>query len=144
MGAPSTCLLVLGSLTMCSSHGQSLHPTTHTTSHMMDTTTTNAKSQQITVLEERLNLLTDLYTGVDKSRQLPSVLRLPAGSSLATNVLAAPPAELLREGFEQLRELSNKLKLDAAQEALRAAKESEASDSSDLASYSRRRNLKRA
>lgn len=113
----------------------------------MDTTTTPAKSQDfqadLQVLQQRINTLTDLSARVEKLRHTPSVLRIPSGSSLATNVLATPPAVLLREGFEQLKELSDTVRSDSAQNALKAAKDSEANDNTELTLYNRRRNLKR-
>ncbi|KAJ3545462.1 hypothetical protein NM688_g5624 [Phlebia brevispora] len=110
---------------------------------MMDTTTTTVKSSEMHVLEERINLLTDLSARVEKLRHAPAVLRLPSKSSLATNVLATPPATLLREGFEQLKDLSERLKSESTQNALKAAKDSEANDSTNLALGNKRRNLKR-
>ena len=109
---------------------------------MMDTTVTTAKTSEIQVLEDRINVLTDLHARVEKLRHAPSVLRLPSGSS---NVLATPtlPAAQLREAFAQLKDFSDTLKKDQAQEALKAAKDSEAKDNSELTFRNRRRNLKR-
>ena len=109
----------------------------------MDTTTTSAKPTELQVLEDRIKVLSDLNASVEKLRHAPSVLRLPSGSSLATNVLATPPATQLREVFAQLKELSDSLGSEPTQQALRAARESEAKDSGELALYNRRRNAKR-
>ncbi|THG98789.1 hypothetical protein EW026_g3464 [Hermanssonia centrifuga] len=91
---------------------------------------------EIDILEERITLLTDLNGRVEKLRQTPSLLRVQSGSTLST--------PLLREGFEQLKELSEKVKSEPTQDALNTAKESEAKDRSDLGFNNRRRNLKRA
>ena len=109
----------------------------------METTTTNVKSAEIQTLEERINVLTELNTRVEKLRHAPSVLRLPPGSSLATNVLVASPATLLQESFGQLKELSDTVKSDSLQNALKAATESEAKDHTELVFHARRKNVKR-
>lgn len=89
------------------------------------------------LFEDRIQLLTDLYNRLDSLRQIPTTLLKPP----AANDLPSPVP--LRSEFETLKVIGETVRSEKVQEALRAARDSEKGDKSDLSSNFRRENRKR-
>ena len=113
----------------------------------MEASTEPATNNELQALEEKISLLTELSTRVDTLRQTPSYLRLgavaPSTSPIASNVAPGAQATLIRQGFDGIRQFSDKVQSEAVQDILKQARESESNDKSDLNFNHPRKNLKR-
>ena len=96
-------------------------------------------STELQTLEEHIALLSELSTRVETLRQTPAYLRPPIG----TQVVAATQAALIKQGFEHIKQFSEKVQAESVQEVLRKARESESKDKADLHFTHRRKHLKR-
>ena len=81
-------------------------------------------SPEISKLESQIQALTDLSTRLQQLRNVPAWLYKSPNSMM--------PMEPIREQFENLRQLGNNLTSEIVQEALKAARESEEKDKSEL------------
>ena len=112
----------------------------------METTDTQPAPEAqapLQALQSQIRLLTELNERVDGLRQSNTFLRAgitpPALS--AGGVLPTAQPSSLRQGFEQLKELAEKVQSESVQEALKAAKESESKDGSNLLFGQRNRRI---
>lgn len=109
--------------------------------------TTDPSPNDLQALEGKISLLTELTTRIESLRQTPAYLRPTAGAASAatipSGVSSSAQAALVRQGFEKIKEFSEKVHSDGVQDVLKAVRESEAKDKSDLTFIHRRRNLKR-
>lgn len=113
----------------------------------MEPVTAPLASSDLQALEGQIGLLTELSNRVETLRQTPSYLRLPAvgpsASPIANNVASSAQAALMRQGFDGIKEFTEKVQSDPVQEVLKKARESESTDKSDLNFSLRRKDLKR-
>lgn len=104
-------------------------------------------STELEALESRITLLTELTSRVESLRQNPAYLRPTAASASSASIAAVVPAlgqaALVRQGFEHIKEFADKVQSERVQDVLKAAKEREAKDQSDLRASRRRQHLKR-
>ena len=107
-------------------------------------------NSDLQALEGQISLLTELSNRVESLRQTPSYLRVgavavgPSTSPIVANPIApSAQAALLRQGFDGIKEFSEKVQSDPVQDVLKKAQESESKDKSDLNFSHRRKNLKR-
>lgn len=84
---------------------------------------TSSSSPEISRLESQIQALTDVSTRLQQLRNVPAWLYKSPNSMM--------PMDPIREQFENLRQLGNNLTSEVAQEALKAARESER-DKSEL------------
>ena len=84
----------------------------------------SSSSPEISKLESQIQALADLSTRLQQLRNVPAWLYKSPNSMM--------PMEPIREQFENLRQLGNNLTSETAQEALKAARESEEKDKSEL------------
>jgi len=95
-------------------------------------------SVEISTLEDRIQAVTDLYNRFQALRQIPSsLLKPPISNDLPS------PLSSLRSEFNDLKEIGDRVRSEKVQEALRAARDSEKADRSELSSNVRRENRKR-
>jgi len=93
---------------------------------------------EISALEDRIQAVTDLYNRFQVLRQVPtSLLKPPISNDLPS------PLSTLRSEFNDLKEIGERVRSEKVQEALRAARDSEKADKSELSSNVRRENRKR-
>ena len=83
-----------------------------------------SSSPEISKLESQIQALTDLSTRLQQLRNVPAWLYKSPNSMM--------PMEPIREQFENLRQLGHNLTSEVVQEALKAARESEERDKSEL------------
>lgn len=81
-------------------------------------------SPEVAKLESQIQALSDLSTRLQQLRNVPAWLYKSPNSMM--------PMEPIREQFENLRQLGNSLTSEIVQEALKAARESEEKDKSEL------------
>ena len=81
-------------------------------------------SPEIAKIESQIQALTDLSTRLQQLRNVPAWLYKSPNSMM--------PMEPIREQFENLKQLGNNLTSETVQEALKAARESEEKDKSEL------------
>ncbi|KAL4247359.1 Mediator complex subunit 27 family protein [Abortiporus biennis] len=107
--------------------------------------TTNEPS--FTEIEARIQLLTDLNKQVEKLRQIPASLLRTSTSNISNpisghyddqNKESNPDPLHIREEFQDIKNVAEKLRSENAQAALAAAKESEKKDSTELDVMSQR------
>lgn len=95
-------------------------------------------STEIPSIEDRIQTLTDLYNRLQGLRQIPTLLlKPPSGIELPA------PLSNIRPEFQNLKEIGDLVQSEKIQEALRAARESEKKDKSELTPVFRRENRKR-
>ncbi len=101
-------------------------------------TSIDTNSNEIPLIEDRIQTLTDLYNRLQALRQIPSLfLKPPAAIDLPA------PLPTLRPEFHNLKEIGDVVQSEKVQEALRAARDSEQKDKSELTPHFRRENRKR-
>ena len=104
-------------------------------------------STELESLESKITLLTELTSRVESLRQNPAYLRPTATAATSASIAAVVPelghAALIRQGFEHIKEFADKVQSEPVQDVLKAAKEREAKDQSDLRAPRRRQHLKR-
>ena len=83
-----------------------------------------SSSPEISRLESQIQALSDLSTRLQQLRNVPTWLYKSPNSMM--------PMEPIREQFENLRQLGSSLTSEIIQEALKAARESEEKDKSEL------------
>lgn len=93
------------------------------------------------VLENQISLLSELNSRVQSLRNATTFLRPPGipQAIVAGGVLPLSQPLSVKEGFEQLKELAEKVQSEQVQNALKIAKESASKDSHGLSLSSRRR-----
>lgn len=95
-------------------------------------------STEISLLEERIQVVTDLQNRLQALRQAPTLLLKP----YVSNDLPSPFSSL-RAQFDDLKDIGELVRSEKVQEALRAARDSEKADKNELSSNVRRENRKR-
>jgi hypothetical protein len=95
-------------------------------------------SAELSLLEDQIQTITDLYNRFQTLRQVPtSLLKPPTSNNLPS------PLSSLRPEFDDLKNIGERVRSEKIQEALRAARDSEKADRSELTSNVRRENRKR-
>lgn len=111
---------------------------TSSTTPVPEKSPTQVAETEVSALEARIKLLTELRKGVNDLRQIPGHLLRP--QSALSSVLPIPQSEQtrLREEFEKIKAVSEKLRSTETQDALASAKDSEAKDKTGISLNKRR------
>jgi hypothetical protein len=95
-------------------------------------------SAELSLLEDHIQTVTDLYNRFQALRQVPTLLlKPPIPNDLPTPLLS------FRSEFDELKDIGERVLSEKVQKALRAAQDSENADKNELSSSVRRENRKR-
>ena len=98
-------------------------------------------ASELATLRGHIQTLKELNSRLQAIRHVPAQLLRPPGSDPQKQQLE--PKTLLEHGFRELASVSDVVRSDKLQDALKAARKSEQADPSNLGSNLRRENLKR-
>ncbi|KAI0661249.1 hypothetical protein C8Q70DRAFT_1043873 [Cubamyces menziesii] len=103
------------------------------------TTASASPLSDIQTLRNHIQTLSDLNNRLQALRHIPALLLRPP----TTGVHALPQASLLRHEFQEIKDITEAIRSDKVQDALKAARKSEAAEPKLLGFDIRRDNLKR-
>ncbi|KAI0633625.1 hypothetical protein C8Q77DRAFT_1058078 [Trametes polyzona] len=101
--------------------------------------TTTSPLSDLQTLRNHIDALTKLNSRLQTLRHIPALLLRPP----ATGLHALPQTSLLRHEFQELKEITEAVRSEPVQEALKAARKSEAAEPKLVGFDVRRKNLKR-
>ncbi|KAI0356311.1 hypothetical protein OH77DRAFT_1401367 [Trametes cingulata] len=102
-------------------------------------TTASSPLSNLQTLRNHIQTLTDLNNRLQGLRHIPALLLRPPPS----DVHALPQASLLRHEFQELKEITESVRSEKVQDALKAARKSEAAEPKIVGFDVRRNSLKR-